>query len=69
MRVQNKKRAARLKRKKRIRKKVFGNPERLRLTVFRSAKHIYVQVIDDTIAHTLAAATSLESAVTDQIAK
>ena len=67
MRFQNKKRAARLKRKKRIRKKVFGSPKRLRLTVFRSAKHIYVQVIDDTIAQTLAAASSLESAVTDQI--
>jgi len=67
MRFQNKKRAARLKRKKRIRKKVFGSPERLRLTVFRSAKHIYVQVIDDTIAQTLAAASSLESAVTDLI--
>ena len=69
MRFQNKKRAARLKRKKRIRKKVFGSPKRLRLTVFRSAKHIYVQVIDDTIAQTLAAASSLESAVTDQIAE
>ena len=35
-------------RKKRIRKKVEGTPERPRLTVFRSARHIYAQVIDDT---------------------
>ncbi len=69
MRVQNKKRAARLKRKARIRKKVFGSSKRLRLTVFRSSKHIYVQVIDDTIAHTLASASSLENAVTDQLAE
>ncbi len=46
--------------KKRIRKKVFGTPERPRMTVFRSNKHIYVQIIDDTRGHTLVAASSLE---------
>ncbi len=46
--------------KKRIRKKVFGTPERPRMTVFRSNKHIYVQIIDDTKGHTLVAASSLE---------
>ncbi len=46
-------------RKLRIRKKVNGTPERPRLTVFRSAKHIYVQVIDDTTGATLAHASTL----------
>jgi large subunit ribosomal protein L18 len=46
-------------RKLRIRKKVNGTPERPRLTVFRSAKHIYAQVIDDTTGATLAHASTL----------
>ncbi|MFZ0614311.1 MAG: 50S ribosomal protein L18 [Desulfobacterales bacterium] len=58
----NLKKEARLKRKKRIRKKILGTPERPRLTVFRSARHIYAQVIDDTSGRTLAAACSLEKA-------
>ncbi|WP_041695510.1 50S ribosomal protein L18 [Alicyclobacillus acidocaldarius] len=44
----------------RVRAKVFGTPERPRLNVFRSNKHIYAQLIDDTIGHTIAAASSLE---------
>lgn len=48
----------RARRKLRIRKKVFGTAERPRLCVFRSAKHIYVQVIDDTQGRTIAAASS-----------
>jgi large subunit ribosomal protein L18 len=44
----------------RIRRKVFGTPERPRLAVFRSNQHIYVQVIDDTSHHTLASASTLE---------
>lgn len=43
----------RARRKRRIRKKVFGTAERPRLSVFRSAKHIYAQVIDDTTGRTL----------------
>ena len=39
--------AARLKRHKRVRAKISGTPERPRLNVFRSAKHIYAQIIDD----------------------
>ena len=65
MGTQNPRHAARLKRKKRIRKKIAGTPERPRMSVFRSAKHIYVQVIDDTSGHTLVAASTQESAVKD----
>ena len=43
---------------KRIRRKVAGSTERPRLAVFRSVKHIYAQVIDDTVGHTLAAASN-----------
>ncbi len=50
----------RLKIKKGIRGKVSGTSERPRLTVFRSNKQIYAQVIDDTLGKTLAAASSLK---------
>jgi large subunit ribosomal protein L18 len=46
-------------RKLRIRKKVSGSAARPRLTVFRSAKHIYAQVIDDATGQTLAHASTL----------
>ncbi len=49
----------RLRRKRRVRKKIFGFPERPRLSVFRSCKHIYAQIIDDTTGRTLVAASSL----------
>lgn len=52
--------AARLRRKKHIRKTIVGTSERPRLTVFRSAKHIYAQVIDDSCHRTLASASSLK---------
>lgn len=44
----------RIKRKTRIRAKIFGTPERPRLSVYRSNKYVYAQVIDDTKAHTIA---------------
>ena len=50
----------RLRRKVTIRKRVHGTAERPRLTVFRSSKHIYAQVIDDLKGSTVAAASSLE---------
>jgi large subunit ribosomal protein L18 len=62
----NLRKKARLKRKKRIRKKLFGTQQRPRLSVFRSSKHIYAQVIDDTLGHTLTSASSLEKAVKEQ---
>jgi len=45
---------------KRIRSRVHGTGERPRLAVFRSVKHIYAQVIDDSKGHTIAAASSTE---------
>ena len=57
---------ARYKRKKRVRKKIKGTPERPRLTVFRSAKHIYVQIVDDIAAKTLVDASSLQKDVQSQ---
>lgn len=54
------KQLARLRRHRRVRKKVTGTPERPRLAVYRSNKHISAQVIDDTSGHTLAAASTLE---------
>ena len=51
---------ARLNRKRRIRKKISGTSEQPRLSVFRSSKHIYAQVINDQEGKTVAAASSLE---------
>lgn len=47
------------KRHRRVRKKVIGSPERPRLAVFRSNRHIYAQVIDDVAGRTLAASSTL----------
>lgn len=49
----------------RIRKKVTGTKERPRLSVFRSLKHIYAQVIDDATGTTLVAASSREKGLAD----
>lgn len=48
-----------LRRKRRVRKKIFGTPERPRLSVFRSNKHMYAQIIDDTVGRTLVSASTL----------
>jgi large subunit ribosomal protein L18 len=50
---------ARIKRKKRVRKKVRGVSDRPRLCVFRSERHVYAQIIDDTVGRTLVEASSL----------
>ncbi|XP_071716899.1 large ribosomal subunit protein uL18c-like [Rutidosis leptorrhynchoides] len=50
----------------RIRKKVEGTPERPRMCVFRSNKHMYVQVIDDTKMHTLASASTMQKPLSEE---
>ncbi len=56
-------RLARQRRHARVRKQVQGTPERPRLCVFRSLKHIYAQIIDDTQHHTLVSASTLDTEV------
>ena len=56
----SKKRDLRLRRHRRVRKTVAGTPERPRLSVFRSARHISAQVIDDRSGRTLAQAATIE---------
>ena len=56
-------RVARIRRHERLRKKVEGTPGRPRLAVFRSAQHIYAQVIDDRAHRTLIQASDLEAAL------
>ncbi|KAK3189985.1 hypothetical protein Dsin_029546 [Dipteronia sinensis] len=51
----------------RIRKKVEGTPERPRLCVFRSNKHLYAQVIDDTKMHTLASASTMQKPISEEL--
>lgn len=57
---------ARLKRHVRVRNKVNGTAERPRLSVFRSAKNIYAQIIDDKAGVTLVSASSLEKSFTEK---
>ncbi|MHB8330313.1 MAG: 50S ribosomal protein L18 [Acidimicrobiales bacterium] len=56
-----KKRTLRIRRHVRVRKHIAGTPERPRLAVFRSARHICAQVIDDSTGRTLAAAATVEA--------
>ena len=53
-------------RKIRVRKKVFGTSERPRLSIYRSLKHIYAQVVDDTRGRTIAFASSLDPSIRKQ---
>ena len=53
-------RSQRIKRHERVRGKISGTPERPRLSVFRSEKHIYAQIIDDVAGKTLVSASSVE---------
>ena len=59
----------RYRRHKRVRAKIFGTAERPRLCVFRSAKHIYAQLIDDKKGRTLAAASDLKLKIKKQKTK
>ncbi len=62
----NQKVAGRLRRKRSIRKRISGNAERPRLSVFRTSMHMYAQVIDDDTGVTLAAASTLSPEVRTQ---
>jgi large subunit ribosomal protein L18 len=59
MKSQKVKSVRRLRRRRHVRRKITGTPERPRLTVFRSSKHIYAQLIDDLSGRTLASASSI----------
>jgi large subunit ribosomal protein L18 len=59
----------RLRRKKRVRKKIRGTPEMPRLCVFRSSKHIYAQIIDDTTGKTAFARSSRSREIAPEIGK
>lgn len=52
--------ASRKKRHARVRRKVNGTPSKPRLSIYRSGKHIYAQIIDDVAGHTLVSASTLE---------
>ena len=58
---------ARLKRKASIRKSIIGTQEKPRMSVFKSAKHIYVQVIDDSNGATLASVSTISKDFKDEI--
>jgi len=66
MNTTEQRRKSRAKRKQRIRKKITGTGQRPRLCVFRSAKHIYAQIIDDIRGHSLVAASSVEKGFREQ---
>jgi large subunit ribosomal protein L18 len=60
---------ARISRKFRARKKIFGTPERPRLSVFRSSRHIYAQIIDDFASATLVSASTRSKSLRRSINK
>ncbi len=65
--AQEKIKKATQRRKYHVRKKVFGTPERPRLSVFRSNRHIYAQIIDDTAGATLVSASTRVKALRDRL--
>ena len=62
-RISEKRRVSRSRRHLRVRKKVSGTPVRPRMVVTRSARHIYVQIVDDTASHTLVSASTLDEGI------
>jgi large subunit ribosomal protein L18 len=63
------KKEAREKRHMRIRRRMNGSSDRPRLCIYRSNKHIYAQIVDDSQAHTLVSASSLDAELTDKLKK
>lgn len=68
VKIPNEKVRKRLRRKVHIRLRVTGTPERPRLSVFRSARYVYAQAVDDTTGRVLAAASELEESLKGQVA-
>ncbi|HUS92130.1 MAG TPA: 50S ribosomal protein L18 [Phycisphaerae bacterium] len=69
MKANAQKQVRHLRRKRHVRKKVNGTPERPRLTVFRSNKNIYAQIVDDAMGRTLVAASSMEKPLREALAQ
>lgn len=67
MSVANERAQARMKRQERVRRKIRGTQERPRLCIFRSAKHIYAQIIEDTTGKTLVAASTVAPATAEGV--
>ncbi len=67
MNILKAKRKRRIKRRKSIRKKVFGVKEKPRLSIYRSSKNIYCQLIDDTIGNTLVSASTLSEDIKKKV--
>jgi large subunit ribosomal protein L18 len=65
----NQKELARLRKKHHIKKKVIGTPQRPRLVVYKSLKHIYTQLVDDTSQKTITGLSSLSNDLKDDISK
>jgi large subunit ribosomal protein L18 len=65
--IQNKKYDRWKKKKASIRKRVTGTPERPRLTIYRSAKHVYAQIIDDTSGKTLVSASTISKDLREEL--
>jgi large subunit ribosomal protein L18 len=61
--VSTARRVSRLRRHTRLRKRVSGTPERPRLVVKRSSRHIHVQVVDDTVGRTVVSASTLDASI------
>lgn len=68
MKIAGQRKSAAVRRKYHVRKKVSGTPDRPRLSVFRSNRHIYAQIIDDTAGATLASASTRAKAIREQVA-
>ncbi len=69
MTVANKKMTSRQKRQVRVRKKIKGTPERLRLNVFRSNKHIYAQLVEDLAGKVIASSSTMTQTLKSSAAK
>ena len=67
MSVANQRRLARTKRQVRVRRKIRGSEERPRLCIFRSSKHIYVQIIEDVTGRTLVAASTVSNGIVEGV--